>query len=220
MRIARSPSPPTAPTGTGDARIAALKNQLTQAARGRAISAVSVLCSIARLPADLSRRKRPADPRQSPLLATQLLSNTPLQRPQKLRPASLRDGRTKRWPLRSGFPLARTEDQCISRPRHERLPRRVATRCRTFPRRSVDRTGSGRSVLACPNRSSCPKATLRKCVGARPVFGLGVSIAEASCWGGWRFAVPGQELIEGLDVKASIWRRGVEARHAKTDKQS
>ena len=50
----------------------------------------------------------------------------------------------------------------------------------------------GRSVLACSNRSSCPKATLRKCVGARPVFGLGVSIAEASCWGGWRFAVPSQ----------------------------
>ena len=36
----------------------------------------------------------------------------------------------------------------------------------------------------------------------------------------WRlaFPVPGQELIEGLDIKASIWRREVEARHANTDK--
>jgi hypothetical protein len=125
LRIARSPSPPTAPTGTGDARIAALTNQLTQAAQGRAISAVSVRCSIARHPADLSRRKRLADP-PVPAACDTVLSNTPLQRPQKLRPASLRDGRTKRWPLRSGFALARTEDRCVSRPRHERLPRRVA----------------------------------------------------------------------------------------------
>jgi hypothetical protein len=35
-------------------------------------------------------------------------------------PASLRDGRTKRWRSRSGFALARTE--CLTRPaRHERL---------------------------------------------------------------------------------------------------
>ena len=33
------------------------------------------------------------------------------------------------------------------------------------------------------------------------------------------FCSSSAELIEGLDVKASIWRRGVEARHAKTDKQ-
>jgi hypothetical protein len=32
-------------------------------------------------------------------------------------PASLRDGRTKRWPSRSGFALAGTEGQCITRPR-------------------------------------------------------------------------------------------------------
>ena len=76
MRIARSPSPPTAPTGTGDARIAALTNQLTQAAQGRAISAVSVRCSIARHPADLSRRKRLADP-PVPAACDTVLSNTP-----------------------------------------------------------------------------------------------------------------------------------------------
>ena len=33
------------------------------------------------------------------------------------RPASLRDGRTRRWSSRSGFALARTEGQCITRPR-------------------------------------------------------------------------------------------------------
>ena len=38
------------------------------------------------------------------------------------RPTSLRDGHTKRWPSRSGFALARTEGQCITRPaHHERL---------------------------------------------------------------------------------------------------
>src|SRR5262249_27263433 len=41
----------------------------------------------------------------------------PLLRPQRWRPASLRDGRTKRRPSRSGFALARTESQCITRPR-------------------------------------------------------------------------------------------------------
>src|SRR5215469_16157473 len=41
----------------------------------------------------------------------------PLRRPQRWRPASLRDGRTKRPPSRSGFALARTESQCITRPR-------------------------------------------------------------------------------------------------------
>src|SRR5215468_8999327 len=38
-----------------------------------------------------------------------------LRRPQRSRPASLRDGRTRRWALRSGFAPARTEDQCITR---------------------------------------------------------------------------------------------------------
>src|SRR5262252_1993341 len=46
--------------------------------------------------------------------------NTPLQRRQRSRPASLRDGRTKRWPLRSGFALARTEGQCVTRPKLKR----------------------------------------------------------------------------------------------------
>jgi hypothetical protein len=38
-----------------------------------------------------------------------------LRRPQRSRPASLRDGRKRRWPLRSGFERARTEGQCITR---------------------------------------------------------------------------------------------------------
>jgi hypothetical protein len=41
-RVARGPAPLRAPTGTGDAHIAALKNQLTQAARGGAVSVGSV----------------------------------------------------------------------------------------------------------------------------------------------------------------------------------
>jgi hypothetical protein len=39
---------------------------------------------------------------------------TPLRRPQRSRPASLQDGRTKRWPLRSGFAPARMAGQCIT----------------------------------------------------------------------------------------------------------
>jgi hypothetical protein len=45
-RIARGPSSLRAPTGTGDAHIAALKNQLTQAARDGTVSAGSVRCAV------------------------------------------------------------------------------------------------------------------------------------------------------------------------------